>query len=38
MPDRTTLKIGDRIHLLRVPTGDLEQRERLVAAVKRLDR
>jgi hypothetical protein len=28
MPDRTRLKIGDRIRLLRVPQGDLEQRER----------
>jgi hypothetical protein len=28
MPDRTTLKIGDRIRLLCVPTHDLEQRER----------
>jgi hypothetical protein len=28
MPDRTALKIGDRIRLLRVPAGDLEQRER----------
>jgi hypothetical protein len=28
MPDRTLLKIGDRIRLLRVPAGDLEQRER----------
>jgi hypothetical protein len=28
MPDRTKLKIGDRIRLLRVPAGDLEQRER----------
>lgn len=28
MPDRTQLKIGDRIRLLRVPQGDLEQRER----------
>ena len=28
MPDRTQLKIGDRIRLLRVPQGDLDQRER----------
>ena len=28
MPDHTQLKIGDRIRLLRVPQGDLEQRER----------
>jgi hypothetical protein len=28
MPDRTKLKIGDRIRLLRVPRGDVEQRER----------
>lgn len=28
MPDRTQLKIGDRIRLLRVPQLDLEQRER----------
>ena len=28
MPDRTLLKIGDRIRLLRVPPGDLAQRER----------
>lgn len=28
MPDRTKLKIGDRIRLLRVPQLDLEQRER----------
>ena len=28
MPDRTKLKIGDRIRLLRVPAGDLEQRKR----------
>ena len=28
MPDRTKLKIGDRIRLLRVPQGDIEQRER----------
>ena len=28
MPDRTNLKIGDRIRLLRVPQGDLDQRER----------
>jgi hypothetical protein len=28
MPDRTKLKIGDRIRLLRVPQGDVEQRER----------
>jgi hypothetical protein len=30
MPDRNLLKIGDRIRLLRVPAGDLEQREREV--------
>ena len=28
MPDRTRLKIGDRVRLLRVPQGDLDQRER----------
>lgn len=28
MLDRTKLKIGDRIRLLRVPQGDVEQRER----------
>ena len=28
MPDRTKLKIGDRIRLLHVPQGDLEQRQR----------
>ena len=28
MPDRTRLKVGDRIRLLGVPKGDLEQRER----------
>lgn len=28
MPDRTKLKIGDRIRLLRVPQLDLEERER----------
>jgi len=28
MPDRTLLKLGDRIRLLRVPDLDLEQRER----------
>lgn len=28
MPDRTTLKIGDKIRLLRVPQSDLAQRER----------
>jgi hypothetical protein len=28
MPDRTRMKVGDRIRLLRVPPGDLEQRER----------
>ena len=27
MPDHTTLKIGDRIRLLRVPVDDLKQRE-----------
>jgi hypothetical protein len=27
MPDRTQVKIGDRIRLLRIPQGDLEQRE-----------
>jgi hypothetical protein len=30
MPDRTLLKVGDRIRLLRVPKLDLEQREREV--------
>ncbi len=28
MPDRTRLKVGDRIRLLRVPQGDLDQRAR----------
>jgi hypothetical protein len=28
MPDRTTLKVGDRIRLLRVPEADSQQRER----------
>lgn len=28
MPDRTTLRLGDRIRLLCVPSFDLEQRER----------
>ena len=28
MPDRTKLKIGDRIRLVRVPQGDVGQRER----------
>ena len=28
MPDRTRLRVGDRIRLLCVPTGDLGQRER----------
>ncbi|HZK80300.1 MAG TPA: hypothetical protein VFC46_04515 [Humisphaera sp.] len=28
MPERAHLKIGDRIRLLRVPEGDLQQRER----------
>ena len=28
MPHHTTLMIGDRIRLLRVPQGDLDQRER----------
>jgi hypothetical protein len=28
MPERTKLKIGDRIRLLRVPQCDLKQRER----------
>jgi hypothetical protein len=32
MPDRTQLKIGDRIGLLRIPQGDLEQRERELRA------
>ena len=32
MPDRTLLKVGDRIRLLRVPDGDLEQRERELRA------
>lgn len=31
MPDRTTLRIGDRIRLLRVPQGDVEQRVREIA-------
>jgi hypothetical protein len=32
MPDRTQLKIGDRIRLLRIPQGDLEHRERELRA------
>ncbi len=32
MPDRTKLKVGDRIRLLRVPDADLAQRERELAA------
>jgi hypothetical protein len=28
MPDRRTLRVGDRIRLLRVPIGDLLQRDR----------
>ena len=28
MPDRTTLKIGERIRILSVPAADLEQRSR----------
>lgn len=28
MPDRTNLKIGDRIRLLRVPAADVAQRQR----------
>jgi hypothetical protein len=36
MPDRTTLKIGDRIRLLRVPDFDLAQRDREIL-VKRED-
>jgi len=32
MPDRTKLKIGDRIRLLCVPNLDLEQRERELRA------
>ncbi len=28
MPDRTKLRVGDRIRLLSVPTADLAQRER----------
>lgn len=31
MPDPTTLKIGDRIRILRVPSGDQQQREREIA-------
>ena len=31
-PNRTQLKIGDRIRLLRIPQGDLEQRERELRA------
>lgn len=31
MPDPKTLKIGDRIRILRVPTADLQQRERELA-------
>ena len=32
MPDPTQLKIGDRIRLLRISQGDLEQRERELCA------
>ena len=32
MPDRTQLKIGDRIRLLRIPQGELDQRERELRA------
>lgn len=32
MPDRTTLRAGDRIRLLTVPQCDLEQRKREIAA------
>jgi hypothetical protein len=28
LPDRTKLRVGDKIRLLTVPQGDLEQRER----------
>ncbi|MCB0707377.1 MAG: hypothetical protein KDC34_18800 [Saprospiraceae bacterium] len=31
MPDRTKLKTGDKIRLLRVPDGDIAQREREIA-------
>lgn len=31
MPDPKTLKIGDRIRILRVPAKDLQQRERELA-------
>lgn len=31
MPDPKTLKIGDRIRILRVPLSDLQQRERELA-------
>ncbi len=32
MPDRTKLKVGDRIRILRVPDADLAQRKRELAA------
>ena len=31
MPDRTTLKVGDRIRLLRVPESDVLTRQREIA-------
>lgn len=31
MPDRRELKIGDKIRLLRVPLGDIDQRNREIA-------
>ena len=32
MPDRTKLRVGDRIHLLTVPQCDLDRREREISA------
>jgi hypothetical protein len=32
VPDRTQLKTGDRIRLLRIPQGHVEQRERELRA------
>ena len=31
MPDYKTLKIGDRVRIMKVPEGDLRQREREIA-------
>ena len=32
MPDRTKLRVGERVRVLTVPVGDLEQREREIIA------